>query len=116
MKKLYKFEQLEVLREEHKKEVIESIEEVIVTINENYGLDRDVDKDLGGYVAILESEEDVEELKANVLKGIIEEYTDKINSNTGESYYSSLFILNPDYIVMAYSNKELHEILIEKEL
>ncbi|OOM70023.1 hypothetical protein CLPUN_53550 [Clostridium puniceum] len=116
MKKIYKLEQLEALKEGYTKEVMESIEEIIITINENYGAGRDVDKDLGGYVVILESEEDVAEIKVNVLKGTIEEYTDKIDSNNGETYYASLFILSSDYIVMAYSNKELHEILIEKEL
>lgn len=116
MKKLYKIEQLEPIKERYTNEVMESIEETIITINESYGASRDVDKDLGGYVVILESEEDVTEIKANVLKGTIEEYTDKIDSNNSEHYYLSLFILSSDYIIMTYSNKELHEILIEKEL
>lgn len=116
MKKLYKLEQLEALKEGYTKEVMENIEEVIITINENYGADRDVDKDLGGYVVILESEEDVAVIKTNVLMDTIEEYTNKISRNISEIYYSSLFILSSDYIVIAYSNKELHEILIEKEL
>lgn len=116
MKKLYKLEQLEELKEIYTKEVMESMREVITTMNENYGADRNVDKDLGGYAVILESKEDVAEVKDNLLNGTIEEYTDKIDINNGETYYSSLFILSSDYIVMAFSNKELHEILIEKEL
>ncbi|AQR94531.1 hypothetical protein [Clostridium saccharoperbutylacetonicum] len=64
MKKLYKLEQLEVIRTEYTKEVLASIEEVIITLNENYGVDREVDKDLGGYVAILESKVILNHLKA----------------------------------------------------
>ncbi|WP_238918655.1 hypothetical protein [Clostridium sp. YIM B02555] len=64
MKKLYKLEQLEVIRTEYTKEVLASIEEVIITLNENYGVDREVDKDLGGYVAILEPKVTLNHLKA----------------------------------------------------
>nr|BDA35901.1 hypothetical protein CPBEC5_29090 [Clostridium perfringens] len=44
-------------------EVIESIFETIDILNENYGEIRDVDKDLGEYVLIVESIEDVKDLK-----------------------------------------------------
>lgn len=116
MKKLYKIQQLESLKTTYTKEIIQSIEEVIRTMNENYGENRDVDKDLEGYVVILKCEEYVAELKVNVLKGTIEEYIDIIKNDDEAIYYSSLFILSSDYIIMAYSNKEIHEILIEREL
>ena len=60
MKIVCKLEQLEELKQKHTKEVIKRIEEIITIINENYGSDRDVGKDFGGYVALLESEEDVQ--------------------------------------------------------
>ena len=74
-------------------------------MSENYGTNRDVSKDLGGYIAILESKEDVADIKANIIK-----------SDDGIDYYSSLFLLSDDYSIVVFSTKELHEILIEKEL
>lgn len=116
MKKLYKLEQLESIKEGYTKEVMESIEEIIIKMNENYGVTRDIDKDLGGYVVILESKEDVSEIKANTIKGLLPEYTDIIKSDDCIDYYSSLFILSNDYSIVVFSTNELHEILIEKEL
>jgi len=76
----------------------------------------ELDKDLGGYIAILESKEDVAEIKANSIKGLIPEYIDIIKSYEDIDYYSSLFLLSDDYSIVVFSTKELQEILIEKEL
>lgn len=75
---IFKKEQLEKLNNYYV-EVIKSISEIIEILNENYGENRDVDKDLGGYVLIVESIEDVEELKNGMLKDILPEYTDEVN-------------------------------------
>ena len=58
MKKIYLRKQLRELSNYHI-EVIKSISETVNILNENYGENRDVDKDLGGYVLIVESIEDV---------------------------------------------------------
>lgn len=116
MIKLYKKEQLEELKEKCSKEMLRETEKIIVLLDENYGDNRDVDKDLGGYIAILESKEDVGEIKANSIEGLLPEYTDIIKSDDGIDYYSSLFLLSDDYSIVVFSTKELHEILIEKEL
>jgi hypothetical protein len=94
MIKLYKKEQLEELKEKYSKEVLEEAEEIIRLLDNNYGANRDVDKDLGGYVALLESKEDVSEIKADSIKGLLPEYTDIIKSDDGIDYYSSLFLLS----------------------
>ena len=116
MIKLYKKEQLEEVKQKYSKEMIQEAEEIIILLDKNYGMNREVDKDLGGYILIAESEEDVADIKANIIKGLIEEYTDLIKSDDGIDYYSSLFLLYDDYSVVVFSTKELHEILIEKEL
>lgn len=116
MVKLYKKKQLEELKQKYSKEVLKEAEEIITLLNDNYGANRDVDKDLGGYVALLKSKEDVEEIKANSIKGLLPEYTDIIKSDDGIDYYSSLFILSDDYSIVVFSAKEIHESLIEKEL
>lgn len=87
-------------------------------IDENYGdsESRDVDADLGGYVIIIDNEEDVKSIQSEILKDVIPEFTDEIKSDEGIIYYSSLFILSSDYAVTIYSKKELHELLLGKVL
>lgn len=117
MKKLWKLEQLEELKSKYAKEVLQSIEEVITILNENYkGESRNVDSDLGGYVIIIDTEEEVKSIQSEILKDIILEFTDEIKSDEGIKYYSSLFLLSSDYAVTIYSNKELHELLLGKVL
>ncbi|MBZ9692373.1 hypothetical protein [Clostridium sp. M14] len=112
----HKKEQLEELKVKYPKEMLKEVEGIIVLLDENYGANRDVDKDLGGYIVLLESKEDVAEIKANSIKGLLPEYIDIIKSDDGVDYYSSLFLLSDDYSIVVFSTKELHEILIEKEL
>ena len=118
MKKLWKLEQLEELKSKYAKEVLQSIEGVITVLNENYGdsESRHVDADLGGYVIIIDNEEDVKSVQSKILKDIIPEFTDEIKSDDGTKYYASLFLLSSDYAVTVYSNKELHELLLGKVL
>ncbi|NAS19322.1 hypothetical protein GND98_016025 [Clostridium butyricum] len=117
MKKLYKLEQLEELKSKYTKEVLQSIEETITVLNENYGGEsRNVDEDLGGYVILIDNEEEVNSIKSDILKTILPEYTDEIKGDDGTKYYSSLFLLSSDYAVTIYYNKELHELLLGKAL
>ncbi|MBO3334079.1 hypothetical protein [Clostridium perfringens] len=93
--------------------VIKSISETIGILNENYGENRDVDKDLGGYVLIIESIEDVKELKNGMLKDILPEYTDEVVCSEGVKYTSSLFLISDDFSVVVIADEELSKILIE---
>lgn len=115
MKKVYKLEQLEELKQKYSKEVIKEAEEIITILDENYGVDRNLE-DLGGYIIIAESEEDIADIKVNIIKQLLEEYTDLIKSDDGSDYYSSLFLLSSDYSVVVFSQKELHELLLGKVL
>ena len=94
-------------------EVIKNISETIEILNENYGENRDVDKDLGGYVLVVESIEDVKELKNGMLKDILPEYTDEIICSEGVNYTSSLFLLSSDFSVVVIAEEELSKILLE---
>lgn len=62
MKKTYLKKQLGDLSD-YPIEVIQSISETIDILNENYGENRNVDEDLGGYFLIVESIEDIKDLK-----------------------------------------------------
>ncbi|HII4515055.1 TPA: hypothetical protein ACY4SI_002917 [Clostridium perfringens] len=109
---IFKKEQLEKLNNYYV-EVIKSISEIIEILNENYGENRDVDKDLGGYVLVVESIEDVKELKNGMLKEILPEYTDEIICSEGVNYTSSLFLLSSDFSVVVIAEEELSKFLLE---
>ncbi|WP_394861370.1 hypothetical protein [Clostridium perfringens] len=112
MKKVYLEKQLVELSY-YPVEVIKSISETIDILNENYGENRNVDKDLGGYVLIVESIEDVKELRNGMLKDILPEYTDEIICSEGVNYTSSLFLLSSDFSVVVIADEELSKILLE---
>ncbi|MDM0483977.1 hypothetical protein QTG92_11360 [Clostridium perfringens] len=112
MRKIYLKEQLGALNK-YPVEVIKSIFETIEIFNENYGENRDIDKDLGGYVLVVESVEDVKELKNRTLKDILPEYTDKIIYSEGVNYTSSLFLLSSDFSVVVIANEELSKLILD---
>ncbi|EGT4140620.1 hypothetical protein PM021_10505 [Clostridium perfringens] len=112
MKKIYLKKQLGELID-YSIEVIQSISEIIEILNENYGENRNVDKDLGGYVLVVENIEDVKELRNGMLKDILPEYIDKIICSEGVNYTSSLFLLSSDFSVVVIADEELSKILLE---
>ena len=112
MRKIYLKKQLGDLSNYHV-EVIKSISETIEILNENYGENRNVDKDLGGYVLVVENIEEVKELKNGILKDILPEYTDEIICSEGVNYTSSLFLLSSDFSIVVIVNEELSKILLE---
>ena len=111
MKKIYKESQLlEVINIPI--EVIESIKVTITALDENYGEDRDVESDLGGYVVIAENIVDMEILKQDKLQGLVPEYTDIVECSEGVDWTSSLFLLSSDYAIVV-TTEELSKFLIE---
>lgn len=112
MKKIYKESQLLEVNN-IPSEVIESIRETIDVLNENYGADRDIEADLGGYIVIAENIVDIELLKQGKLQGLIPEYTDVIEVVNGENYASSLYILSSDYAIVVITTEELSKLLLE---
>ena len=85
MKKIYSKEQLKQLKE-YPIEVINSISETIEILDNNYGANRNVDSDLGGY--ILECSEEV-------------------------NWTSSLFLLSSDFSIVVVCTEELSKFLLE---
>lgn len=93
--------------------VIQSISETINILDNNYGANRNVDNDLGGYVVIVENIVDIEMLKQDKLKGLIPEYTDVIECKEGVNWTSSLFLLSSDYAIVVITTEELFKFLLE---
>ena len=93
--------------------VVSTIEEKLSILDENYGLERDIDTDLGGYIVIAENIVDIEILKQDKLQGLIPEYTDVIECSEAVSWTSSLFLLSSDYAIVVVCTEELSKFLIE---
>ena len=112
MKKIYKENQLLEVNN-IPSEVIESIKATIDILNENYGADRNIEIDLGGYVVIAENIVDIEVLKQDKLQGLVPEYTDVIEVVNGVNWTSSLFLLSSDYAIVVVTTEELSKFLLE---
>ena len=112
MKKVYNESQLVKLNS-IPVEVIEFVRELIIILNEAYGEDRNVESDLGGYVVIVENIVDIEILKQDKLKWLIQEYTDIIECSEGVNWTSSLFLLSSDYAIVVVTTEELSKFLLE---
>lgn len=112
MKKVYKENQLLEVNN-IPSEVIESIKITIDILNENYGENRDIEADLGGYVVIVENIVDIEILKQGKLQGLVLEYTDIIECSEGVNWTSSLFLLSSDFSIVVVTTEELFKLLLE---
>ena len=112
MKKVYLKEQFKKLNE-YPIEVIENIRGTISILNKAYGIDRDIESDLGGYIVIADNIVDIEILKQDKLQGFIPEYTDVIEVVNGENYISSLYLISSDYAIVVVTTKKLSKFLLE---
>ena len=112
MKKIYKENQLLEVNN-MPIEVIESIKVTIDILNENYGFNRAIESDLGGYVLIAENIVDIEILKQDKLQCLVPEYTDVIEVMNGENYTSSLYLLSSDFSIVVVCTEELSKFLLE---
>ena len=112
MKNIYLNEQLNELMT-YPIEVINTISNIIEVLDENYGAERNIEADLGGYVVIVENIVDVEMLKQSKLKAVVPEYTDEIICSEGVNYTSSLFLLSSDFSIVVIADEELSKLLLE---
>ena len=108
---LWKKEDLNVLSE-YPKEVVENIDNIINILDETYGCNRKLTDD-GGYVCIVEGIKEVEDLKSNILNGLVEEYSDVIYEDEVNIYNSTLYIISSDYSVTVISKNEETEYLLK---
>ncbi|MGG7179246.1 hypothetical protein ACQPU1_16875 [Clostridium paraputrificum] len=112
MKKIYLKKQLKELKD-YPIEVIKSISEIIEMLDDNYGANRNVDNDLGGYILIVENIVVIEMLKQDRLQGLIPEYTDIIECKEEVNWTSSLFLLSSDVAIIVVTTEELSKSLLE---
>lgn len=58
--------------------IASTIKEQLNILDESYGVERNIDADVGGYVLVLEVKDDVIKAKENILNDTIAEYVDDI--------------------------------------
>lgn len=98
-----------VMIQSYPNELQTAIFDELKILDDNYGADRDVMGDYGGYVILTESKEDIPEIENEInieisLDGI-PEYVDVIRCGNQKIYTSSLFLLGSDngiVVVMPY--------------
>lgn len=107
---LWKKEDLNSLSE-YPKEVVENVDNVITILNESYGDNRKLTYD-GGYVCVIQDIEEVEYLKVNVLKGLVQEFSDVIYEDNVDKYSSTLYLLSSDYSITVVTKNEATDKLL----
>lgn len=81
-------------------EVATKVLEIVTILDDSYGEERDAVADLGGYIQIAETAEDVEAMKYQIdLECNLPEYVDLIYCENGENYTNSLILLSSDYSI-----------------
>ena len=85
--------------------VVKKIAELVEILDNEYGFDRDVNRDLGGYVTVLEQMEDIKQLKKSQLdiEAEIPEWVDEVVVGSGV-WIIALFILSNDYSIIVVTN------------
>lgn len=91
-------------------EVQKVVKGILQVLDSGYGDNRDKYEDDGGYVVVVESEEDFQIIKDKIYidcDSIIPEYVDKILCNKCDTYTNSLILCNNDYAISLIITMEL---------
>ncbi|WP_427340510.1 hypothetical protein [Caloranaerobacter sp. DY30410] len=81
-------------------EVLEVVRGIVATLDTYYGKNRDVDNEDGGYVLIIQSEEDIERLEEfdiYIDEEIYPEYVDRIKVEEGEDWINAFILCNNEF-------------------
>jgi hypothetical protein len=82
-------------------EVFDAIQRITNILEENYGIDRDIDEDMGGYIILLEDINDyqllIDEINLNIENDVIPEFVDKRKCHNGEIFTNTLILCNNDF-------------------
>lgn len=81
-------------------EVISKALEIATILDESYGENRNIEKDLGGYILIAEDKEDIVSINKLIDFGYtLPEYVDMISCSNGKKYTSALMLLSSDFSI-----------------
>lgn len=90
---------------------MKNVDNVISVLNEAYGDNRKLADD-GGKVCVIEDIEEVDYFKENILKGIVEEFSDVIYESNNVAYNSTLYLLSSDYSITVITSNEATDRLL----
>ncbi len=79
------------------------IEETIALLNYHYGENRNIDKDLGGYVLIIDDKQDFDEFKkifSEEISNVTVEYSDIIFEEDKPTHTASLLLVSSDFSIL----------------
>ena len=82
-------------------EVKAETSKILTILDDDYGIERDYKKSLGGYLIVVQNAADLIKLTDDGidLRIAIPEYADKIKCENGVEYTSLLFLLSSDYSI-----------------
>ncbi len=108
MIKLGVIRDLETLQTKLPKEVHNDCLDTLETLEEVYGVDRNIETDLGGFVVLIENTIDFEELKSYNLDLLtdVAEIVDVIGTDE-DTYISVLCLLSSDFGIKVVTKKEI---------
>lgn len=86
-------------------EVIKDVKETMNLLDCTYGVERN-DKDLGGYIVVIESKKDIEWLSKEAYLDIYNDYPELMEQLSDE-WFRLVFLLNSDFSIVVYGTKEL---------
>lgn len=89
-------------------QIIEDVKETLSLLDCMYGAERN-DKDLGGYVVMLESKKDIEWLKKKAYLDIYNDYPEMMDRLSDE-WIRLVFLMNSDFSIVVYGTKKLIEL------
>ena len=89
--------------------VLVQVRAILAVLDEEYGENRNIHKDLGGYVILCDSDTTAEELDEVVnLSYDLYEWADEIETYD-ETYVMALYLLSSDYAVVTVTTKALFD-------
>ncbi len=118
MLKIGTCKELEKIKDKLPTEIVTKCLEVVNILDDSYGSDRDVDTDMGGFVAIIENLEDINILATDNYLDLTEDVVEDIEIITIEdkTYISILYMLSSDYGINVIVDKEILSLEILNKL
>lgn len=95
-------------------QVMVQVRAVLKVLDDEYGKDRNLHKDLGGFVLLCDSDTTADEVRETINLPYEEEWADEIETYD-ETYVMALYLLGSDYSVVTVTTKALFDELQNPE-
>ncbi len=118
MLKIGTCEELNVIKNTIPKEIYTKCLEFVEILDSEYGSNRNIDTDMGGFVAIIENLKDISLLEVNHSLDLFNDIAENVEVITvkDKDYISILYMLSSDYGITVIANKEILPVEIIERL